>query len=65
MIHEYFPGWNVSKEKKEDWFINYEIPGNKQFLNAVSEGASIGELRLRLGIILKEMGDFIGWCCTG
>lgn len=64
-IHEYLPGWNVSKEQREDWFINYEIPGNKQFLNAVSEGGGIGDLRLRLGIILKETGDFIGWCCTG
>ncbi|GAA3413911.1 hypothetical protein GCM10020370_72190 [Paenibacillus hodogayensis] len=53
------------RSKEEDWFINYEIPGNKQFLNAVSEDGDIGELRLRLGIILKGTGDFIGWCCTG
>ncbi|MCU6793788.1 GNAT family N-acetyltransferase [Paenibacillus sp. WQ 127069] len=64
-IHEYLPGWNVSKEQREDWLTNYEIPGNKQFLNTVSEGGVIGELRLRLGIILKASGDFIGWCCTG
>lgn len=64
-IHEYLPGWNVSKEQREDWFINYEIKGNKQFLNAVSEGGDIGELGLRLGIISKESGEFIGWCCTG
>jgi RimJ/RimL family protein N-acetyltransferase len=64
-IHEYLPGWNVSKEQRENWFIHYEIPGNEQFLNAVSEGGGIGELRLRLGIILKGTGDFIGWCCTG
>lgn len=64
-IHEYLPGWNVSKERRKDWFMNYEIPENKQFLNTVSEGGGIGELRLRLGIILKASGDFIGWCCTG
>ncbi|NOU68817.1 GNAT family N-acetyltransferase [Paenibacillus sp. LMG 31461] len=64
-IHEYLPGWNVSKEQREDWFINYEIKGNEQFLNAVSEGGDIGELGLRLGIISKESGEFIGWCCTG
>lgn len=45
--------------------MNYELPGNKQFLNTVSNGGEIGELRLRLGIILKASGDFIGWCCTG
>lgn len=64
-IHEFLPGWNVSKEQREDWFINYEIPENKQFLNTVSTSEDIGELRLRLGIILKETGEFIGWCCSG
>ncbi|KQX46886.1 GNAT family N-acetyltransferase [Paenibacillus sp. Root444D2] len=64
-INEYLPGWNVSKEQRKDWLTNYEIPGNKQFLNTVSEGGVIGELRLRMGIILKTSGDFIGWCCTG
>ncbi|MDQ0899318.1 GNAT family N-acetyltransferase [Paenibacillus sp. V4I7] len=64
-IHKYLPGWNVSKEQRKDWFINYEIKGNKQFLNAVSEGGDIGELSLRMGIISKESGEFIGWCCTG
>lgn len=53
-IHKYLPGWNVSKEQRKDWLINYEIPGNKQFLNTVFEGGDIGELRLRLGIILKN-----------
>lgn len=64
-IHKYLPGWNVSKERRRDWLMNYEIPGNKQFLDTVSNGGEIGELRLRLGIILKASGDFIGWCCTG
>jgi RimJ/RimL family protein N-acetyltransferase len=64
-IHEYLPGWNVSKEQRVAWFTNYEIPENKKFLNAVSTDGNISELRLRLGIILKESGDFIGWCCTG
>ena len=31
----------------------------------ISVGGDIGELRLRLGIILKVSGEFIGWCCTG
>ncbi|TBL72460.1 GNAT family N-acetyltransferase [Paenibacillus thalictri] len=64
-IHEYLPGWNVSKEQRKDWFINYEIPENKRFLDAVSKGKDMGDLRLRLGIILKETGEFIGWCCSG
>ncbi len=64
-IHEFLPGCNVSKEQRLDWLINYETKENKQFLKVVSEGGDIDELRLRLGIILKESGEFIGWCCTG
>ena len=64
-IYEYLPGWNVSKEQREDWFFNYEIPENKQFLNAVSNDEDIAELRLRLGIVLKDTNELIGWCCTG
>lgn len=64
-IHEFLPGWNVLKEQREDWFFNYELPENKTFLNAVSKSEDIGELRLRLGIILKETGELIGWCCSG
>lgn len=64
-IYQYLPGWKVSKERRLDWLANYELKENQQFLQAVSEGGSIGELRLRLGILLKETGEFIGWCCTG
>lgn len=64
-IYELLPGWNVSKETRQDWLANYEIAENKQFLSAVAAGGRIGELRLRLGIVLKETGEFIGWCCTG
>jgi RimJ/RimL family protein N-acetyltransferase len=64
-IYEFLPGWNAPREQRKDWLENYEIPENRQFLRAVSEGGHVGDLRLRLGIILKETGDFIGWCCTG
>ncbi|SDW24278.1 GNAT family N-acetyltransferase [Paenibacillus sp. CF384] len=65
-IYEFLPGWNVPREQREDWFINYELPENLAFLRAVSdEGGTIGELRLRLAIIHKESGELIGWCCTG
>ncbi|MGF7047841.1 RimJ/RimL family protein N-acetyltransferase [Paenibacillus sp. DS2015] len=64
-IHEFLPGYNVSKEQRLDWLMNYETKENKNFLKVVSEGGNIDELRLRLGIILKESGEFIGWCCTG
>lgn len=59
------PDWDVPKEQRLDWLFNYEIPENQRFIQAVMEGGDIGDIRLRLGIILKETGEFIGWCCTG
>lgn len=64
-IYEYLPGWNVPKEQRLDWLLNYEIKENKQFIKAASESGNIEQLRLRLGIISKDTGEFIGWCCTG
>lgn len=64
-IMEFLPDWNVPKEQRLNWLVNYETVENQQFLKMVSEGGNIGELRLRLGVILKDTGEFIGWCCTG
>ncbi|WP_232699891.1 GNAT family N-acetyltransferase [Brevibacillus daliensis] len=64
-IMEFLPDWNAPKEQRLNWLLNYETKENKQFLKKVSEDGNIGQLRLRLGIISKETGEFIGWCCTG
>jgi len=64
-FYEFLRDWNVSKEQREDWINNYEIPENKRFLNAVGKDGDIEQLRLRLGIISKETGKFIGVCGTG
>jgi len=64
-IVQYLPGWNVTKEQRLHWMANYELKENRRFLQAVAEDGIIGDLRLRLGVILKETGEFIGWCCTG
>lgn len=64
-FYEFLIDWNVSKEQREDWIKNYEIPDNERFLEAVSKDGDIGELRLRLGIMSKDSGQFIGVCGTG
>lgn len=64
-FYEFLLDWNGTKEQREDWFKNYEIPDNKRFLNAISKDGDIGELRLRLGMISKDTGEFIGICGTG
>lgn len=64
-IMEFLPDWNASREKRMYWMQNYETVENKQFFQAVADGGQIGALCLRLAIILKESGEFIGWCCSG
>ncbi|WP_090738676.1 hypothetical protein [Paenibacillus sp. Mc5Re-14] len=58
-ICEFSPGRNVEKEVRLDWLKNYEIPENNQFLRRVEEGVRVEDLRLKLGIVLKETGKFI------
>lgn len=64
-IIEFLPDWNAPREQRLDWLVNYELDENKRFLQAVVDGGKIDQLVLRLGIISKETGQFIGWCCTG
>lgn len=64
-IYQLLPGWNVSRETRSDWFNNYELPGNKDFLKAVTESGNVENHMLRLAITLKETREFIGWCCSG
>ncbi|MGF9696919.1 MULTISPECIES: GNAT family N-acetyltransferase [Paenibacillus] len=64
-IHGFLPGWNVQQEVRQDWLMNYEIPTNNEFIQRVQEGNDIEDLILRLGIVLKGTGEFIGWCCSG
>jgi hypothetical protein len=53
-FHAYLIGWNVAREQREEWFLQYEIPENKRFLDAAAHDGDIRELRLRLGIILNK-----------
>lgn len=62
-VYEFLPDWKSTREQRLDWVTNYEIPSNKSFLSAVP---NIEEQNyLKLGIILKETGEFIGFCNTG
>ncbi|MGG3305937.1 GNAT family N-acetyltransferase [Paenibacillus lautus] len=64
-IRQFLPGWDVPREKRFEWLINYEIVENRQFLQTVHDGGDVGKLRLRLAMVLKETGECIGWCNTG
>ncbi|MEF7437913.1 GNAT family N-acetyltransferase [Paenibacillus lautus] len=64
-IKQFLPGWDVSREQRREWLTDYEMPENRRFLQAVQDGGDVGQLRLRLAIVLKETGECIGWCNTG
>ncbi|MCG7344676.1 GNAT family N-acetyltransferase [Sporosarcina sp. ACRSL] len=61
-VYEFLPDWQSTREQRLNWVTNYEIPSNKEFLAAVP---AIGNHHLKLGIVLKETGIFIGFCTTG
>ncbi|MEK4522482.1 GNAT family N-acetyltransferase [Psychrobacillus sp. FSL W7-1493] len=62
-VYEFLPDWRSTREQRANWVQNYEIPSNKSFLSAVP---NIDEQDyLKLGIILKKTGKFIGFCNTG
>lgn len=62
-VYEFLPDWRSTREQRLNWVTNYEIPANKAFLSALPN--IIGQNYLMLGIILKETGEFIGFCNTG
>lgn len=64
-VYEFLPGWNATIEERTLWLTEYEIPENQRFKQAVLAGGDIGEICLRMAIVLKENGEFIGWCCSG
>lgn len=60
-IIEFLPDWGGTKEQRRYWLVNDHMVENRKFLNAVP---NINGEGLILGIILKETGEFIGWCGT-
>ena len=62
-VYAFLPDWRSTKAQRLHWMINDEIPANKAFLSALP--TIDGQNYLMLGIILKETGEFIGFCNTG
>jgi len=61
-VYEFLPDWRSTKEQRLNWVTNYEAPDNKEFLAAVPNIDGVN--CLKLGIVLKETGEFIGFCNT-
>lgn len=62
-VYEFLPEWRSTREQRLDWVTYYEIPSNKEFLSAIPNIS--GQNYLKLGIVLKATGEFIGFCNTG
>ncbi|KAF0819942.1 acetyltransferase, GNAT family [Bacillus sp. ZZV12-4809] len=62
-VYEFIPGAKATLEQRVNWMENYEIPANNKFKSSLPELKNAGFLNL--GIILKETGEFIGFCNTG
>jgi len=62
-VYKFLPDWHSTREQRLTWVTNYEIPSNKEFLSALPNIS--GQNCLKLGIVLKETGEFIGFCNTG
>lgn len=64
-IAEFLPDWTATKEKRREWLTKYEIKENKEFLDAAPNIPNISRHTLRLGIILKDTNELIGWITSG
>ncbi|QDQ02400.1 GNAT family N-acetyltransferase [Lysinibacillus fusiformis] len=62
-VYEFLPDWRSTRAQRLHWVTNDEIPSNQEFLSAVPHVGA--QNYLKLGIILKETGEFIGFCNTG
>lgn len=60
-IREFLPDWISTKEQRREWLINDDIKENKDFLETIPNIPNITGHALRLGIILKDTNEFIGW----
>lgn len=63
-VSKFLPDWQSTKEQRMNWLTNDDIPENKAFLKAASQ-MNVTDECLRLAVILKQTGKFIGWCCSG
>ncbi|MEJ8303913.1 GNAT family N-acetyltransferase [Saccharibacillus sacchari] len=64
-IRRFLPDWHVDRETRRIWLRDYEIPGNAAFLNSAKIDGNVGDQTLRLAVIERSSGRFVGWCCTG
>lgn len=61
-ITDFVSDWDGPKENHRHWIANWVMKENTEF---AKEAHNIQRHILRLGIILKETNQLIGWICSG
>ena len=64
-IRRFQPDWIATKEKRREWLMKYELRENNEFIESVPNVPNIKRHALRLGIILRETNELIGWINSG
>jgi RimJ/RimL family protein N-acetyltransferase len=64
-IVEFLPDWKWPKEGIRKWLSEYIIKENQRCFEVFPNFPNANEYILRLGIILKETNEFIGWITSG
>ncbi len=64
-IQEFLSDWVATREKRHEWMLQYDIPENDRFFQALPHISMLENDPLRLAIILKETDEFIGWIVSG
>lgn len=64
-IIEFLPDWIWPKEGIRNWVSEYVIKENQRCFEVFPNLPNSNEYILRLGIVLKETNEFIGWITSG
>ena len=64
-IQEFLSDWVATKEQRHTWMLEYDIPENERFFEALPNISKMENDPLRLAIILKETDEFVGWIVSG
>lgn len=64
-VQEFLSDWIATREQRYEWLTKYEIGENETFFEALPHIDHLAETPLRMAIIHKATGDFVGWIVTG
>lgn len=64
-VREFLSDWIATPEQRLEWLVKYELGENEGFFSALPDIDQLENTPLRMAIIHKATGDFVGWIVTG